>query len=258
MRVLFMGHQTWATKTLDALVRSKHKVVGVVAEKDEFDKNYFWDGEYESVKSLAKKHGLPVFQPEDVNNENFLKTIKKLNPEIIVIVSYHKIIGNKILKKYSVINAHGSLLPKYRGRAPINWAIINGETKTGVTVHYVAETLDSGDILVQEEVPIDINETAGEVFEKTIPLYPKLVLKALDMIENGKFKTKQQDESIATQFPKRNPEDGKIILNKFKTAKQLHDFIRAQSKPYPGAFFEFKDGSRVYVLKSEIRKSRKI
>lgn len=248
-----MGHQTWATRTLEALLGSRHEVVGVVTERPEFDKKYTWLDEYESVKDFATKHNLPVFQPKDVNDEKFLKAIDRLKPDMIIIVSYHKIIGKEILNKYTVINAHGSLLPKYRGRAPINWAIINGETKTGVTVHYVDEALDSGGIIIQEEVPIGINETAGDIFYKTLPLYPKLVVNAVDMVENGTVKPIPQDESKATSYPKRKPEDGKIILSKFKTAKQLHDFIRAQSKPYPGAFFEFKDGSRLYILKSEIR-----
>lgn len=246
MKILFMGHHEWAYLTLEALINSKHKIVGVVAEPEEFDQKYKWGEKYRDLKELAKEHNIPVFQPKTPNTPEFIQTMEKLNPELIVSVSYHAIIKKEILDKWPVINAHNALLPKYRGRAPINWAIINGEKETGVTIHYLVEELDKGDIILQESVPIKYKETAGEVWKRCLPLYPKLVLKAVDMIGEGIVQRIKQDESKATYFSKRTPKDGIIDWN--KTTLQLYNWVRALTHPYPGAF-TYYNGKKLIIWK---------
>lgn len=244
-----MGHHNWACLTLEALLRAGHEIVGVVAETDEFDNKYCWSEKYLSVKEVALSHNLSLYQPPDINSRDFFKKINDLNPNLIVSVSYHSIIREPILDKYTIINAHGSLLPKYRGRTPINWAIINGEKETGVTVHYVTKKIDAGDIILQKKISIEPNETAGDICEKILPLYPKLITEAVNLIEKGKAPRVPQDNTKATNFGKRTPDDG--LIDWAKSSKDIHNWIRALSRPYPGAF-TFRKGKKIFIWKSSL------
>jgi methionyl-tRNA formyltransferase len=249
MRILFAGHQKWACLTLERLVLDGHTIVGVITEKDEFDKQGYKDfaefGCYASLKEIATSLGLEVYQPDDINSPDFLKVIEEMRPEIIVIVSYHGIIRKQLLEKYKIINAHGALLPFYRGRAPINWAIINGEKYTGVTVHFVDSGIDTGDIILQETMTIGPDDTAIEVLKKTLPIYPRLVSDALHLIESGKVKSTKQSMFEGSYFPKRTEKDGRIDWN--RTSVDIYNFIRALARPYPGAF-TYIDGKKLCIL----------
>jgi methionyl-tRNA formyltransferase len=258
MRILFAGHQKWACMALEELVKNNHEIVGVVAEKDEFDnkesetyKRFKEYGFFESLKDTARAIGLNVLQPDDINSSEFIKEIGKLNPDLITIVSYHSIVRRELIDKYKnrIINAHGALLPKYRGRAPINWAIINGEKEAGVTVHFVAEKVDSGDIIAQERVPIEMEDTAIDVLKKSLPLYPKLVLEAVMQIEKGEVKATKQDLSKGSYFKSRKPEDGLIDWN--KNTIQLYNWVRALTHPYPGAF-TYHNSKKIFIWKAAL------
>ena len=251
MKILFLGHQKWACLTLERLVKDGHEIVGVVTEKDSFDdasyKSLAKYDCYASLKETAVKLGLKVFQPDNIHDESFLQIMNDLNPDLLVVVSYHTIIKEPILSKYTIINAHGAPLPKYRGRAPINWAIINGEDYTGVTVHFIDPGIDTGDIILQEKVPIKDDDTTIDVLKKSLDYYPRMVSEAVKQVNDGTVKRIKQDNSKASYFPKRKPEDG--LIDWFQTTDQIYNFIRALTKPYPGAF-TFLNGKKVLIWNS--------
>lgn len=258
MNILFLGHNKWACLTLDALIKTHHKIIGVMTETEDYDskehanyKRFEKFGAYGSLKKCAHKYKLKIYTPKDINSDETLALIDSLKPEIIVMVSYHQIIKEKLLEKYTIINAHGAPLPKYRGRAPINWAIINNENHTGVTVHFVAKGIDGGDIIEQEFVPIHKSDRAIDVLKRSLPLYPKLVIKALGKIEKGNFSRIKQDQSKATYMPKRTPADGVIDWN--KTALEIYNLIRALAEPYPGAF-TYYNHKKIFVWEAELCK----
>jgi len=254
MKILLMGHQIWACMVLKKLVEEGHEIVGVITEKDDYDDetykaNFQKYGCYMSLKDVALKMGLKVFQPDNVNSAEYMEIIENLSPDLIIIVSYHSIIKKPLIEKYKIINLHGSLLPKYRGRAPINWAIINGEKETGVTVHFVDEGIDTGDIIYQEKVKIEKTDTAIDVMKKTLPLYPKLASIAVNLIEKNEVKPIKQDKSDGFYFPRRKPQDGKIEWG--WTTETIYNWIRALTHPYPGAF-TFHKGKKLFVWKATI------
>lgn len=261
MRIVFMGHGKWACETLRALVAGGTQVAAVVCERDEFDQKedehyqrLAGFGFYESLKEAARQLQLPVEQPEDVNSPEFIKKLGRIKPDLIVIVSYHSIIRNAILSGYKVINAHGALLPFYRERAPINWAIINGEHEAGVTVHEVNEDIDTGDIILQERITISEDDSAIDVLKRSLECYPRLVSKAVGLIGSGKAEKVSQDPFAGSYFPRRKPEDGNIDWS--WTARDIYNFIRALTHPYPGAFTS-SSGKRVHIWQAENPKDKK-
>lgn len=264
MRILLMGHNKWACMTLRALLEADYEVVGVITETDEFDQReaqtyerFARYGAYESLKEVARELGLDVYQPEDINDPAFIEKIESLRPDLLVCVSYHAIIKTELLNKYKqrIINAHLAPLPYYRGRAPINWAIINGEDHTAVTVHFMNEGVDTGPIIVQERVPIYDDDRAIDVLLRALPYFPKLVLKAVRLIEEGKVEAVPQNPYEGTYFPKRTPEDGLVDWTSEK-AKDIHNKIRALIDPYPGAFSYYR-GDKVIFISSELPKNLK-
>lgn len=248
-----MGHQIWACLTLEKLIEDGHQIVGVVTELDSFDDDSYKRmaeyGCYCSLKEKAENLGIRVFQPDNVNSKDFVEIIASLNPELIVIVSYHSIIKKPLLDLYTIINAHGAPLPNYRGRAPINWAIINGEKETAVTVHFIDEGIDTGDIIFQEKVEIKDTDTAIDVLKRSLPLYPKLVSEALKAIELGNPPRRPQNLFEGSYFPTRRPEDGLISWD--RTSEDIYNFIRALAKPSPGAF-TFHKGKKIIVWESKL------
>ncbi len=261
MNIVFMGHGKWACETLRTLVAGGMQVAAVACERDEFDqkedehyRRLAGFGFYESLKEAARQLQLPVEQPEDVNSDEFIKKLDRIKPDLIVIVSYHPIIRKAILSGYKVINAHGAPLPSYRGRAPINWAIINGEKETGVTVHEVNEDIDTGDIILQERIPISEDDAAIDVLKRSLECYPRLVSRAIGLIESGKAEKVPQDPFAGSYFPKRKPEDGNVDWS--WTAQDIYNFMRALTHPYPGAFTS-SGGKKVYLWKAENPKNNK-
>lgn len=260
MRILLLGHNKWACLTLRALVEAKHEIVGVITETDEYDKReaevyrrFARYEAYESLKELTTELGLPLYQPHDIHDPEFIKLIeKRLQPDLLVCVSYHAILKKPLLERYPnrIINAHLAPLPHYRGRAPLNWAIINGEDHTAVTVHFIDEGIDTGPIIAQEMIPIGEDDRAIDVLLRALPYFPKLVLQAIKQIEADNVRPRSQEPYEGSYFPKRTPEDG-LIDWKLMTTRDVHNMIRALSDPYPGAF-SYCSGQRIIFQRSQL------
>ena len=201
MRVVFLGTPDFAVPSLEALIENGYNVVAVFTQPDRPAKR----GHKlmaPPVKECAIKHGIEVYQFEKIKQEAGLKALKSLEPDILITAAFGQILSKDILDIPSkgCINVHGSLLPKYRGAAPIQWAIINGETVTGITTMYTNIGLDTGDIILKKEIEIGFDETAGELFERMAPLGAELLIETLKEIENGKIKRTPQDEGRCVSF----------------------------------------------------------
>ena len=235
MRIVFLGTPDFAVPTLKALVESKHEVLAVVTQPDKKrDRNVI---SFSPVKEEALKHNLEVLQYEKIKIEG-IEDLKRLNPDVMVTCAYGQIISQEILDipKFGVINVHASLLPKYRGSSPIQWAIINGESQTGITIMKTALGVDSGDIILQKKIDIKENETAGELFDRLSQIGPEALLEALDLIEQGKAVFTPQDESKATHVSMLKKEDGHIDWS--KKAKEIKNQVYGMN-PWPSAFSYF-------------------
>lgn len=244
MRIILLGHNKWACLTLRALLEAGHDVAAVVAETDRYDQReahvyerFSEYGAYESLKHAAIGLGIPIRQPEDVNDSAFVASLRAADPDLLVCVSYHAIFRSAFLETFGgqLINAHLAPLPHYRGRAPINWAIINGEDHTAVTIHLIDEGIDTGPILVQHRVPIYDDDRAIDVLLRALPFFPAAVLEAIDQIEDGTVKPKPQNPEEGSYFPRRTPADG-VINWSTEYAIDVHRKIRALTDPYPGAY----------------------
>ena len=245
MRILIFGYHNICHVCLEELLRLNEKVIGVVTHRDDPDEN-IW---FKSVHDLAVRNKIPVFFPSDVKDSSFYETVKKLDPEIIFSFYYRYIIPENILKipRYGSINLHGSLLPKYRGRCPVNWVLVNGEKVTGVTLHYMEKSPDTGDIISQKEVPISDDDDAFTLFNKITEAAHILFRETWPLIKSGKSGRIPQDTTKATYFSGRKPEDGLISWK--KNSADIHNLIRAVTHPYPGAF-TFCNGKKLFIWKS--------
>ena len=232
MRVVFLGTPDFAVPTLRALINSKHEVLAVVTQPDkERDRRVVTPS---PVKEEALKHNIKVLQYNKIRLEG-VEDLKALNPDIMVTCAYGQIISQEILDiaKYGVINVHGSLLPKYRGSAPIQWSVINGETKTGITIMQTALGVDCGDMILQKEVEIGKYETAGELFDRLAIIAPDVLLEAMDLIENGKAVFVKQNEEEATHCPKLEKSNGLIDWN--EDANTIFHKVYGMN-PWPSAY----------------------
>ena len=225
MRILFMGTPDFAQKSLEALYNAGHEIIGVVTNPDR-PKGRGMKMIATPVKELAMEKGIEVYQPEKVrNNEDFIEKIKILNPEVICVVAYGKILPKEILDipEKGCINVHGSLLPKYRGAAPIQWAIINGDDITGVTTMYMDVGMDTGDMILKKETKIGDDETTGELWERLAILGAEALVETLDLIENGNVKREKQGDDFS-MAPMLNKNMSKIDWN--KSAIEIKNLIR--------------------------------
>ena len=243
MRILFMGTPDIARESLDKLYNAGYEICGVVTPPDRPS------GRGMKlipcpVKEYALEKGLKVFQPEKItNNTEFKDEIKMLNPDLVCVVSYGVILPKSFLKipKYGCINVHPSMLPKYRGAAPIQWAILNGDETTGVTIMYLDEGMDSGDIIVQEEVSIDPDETTGELWNRLSSIGAKLLKESVDKINNGTVKSVPQPEEY-TLAPMLSKEMAKIEWNE-KSAQEIKNLVRGLN-PIMGTY-SFLNGKKI-------------
>ncbi len=202
---------------------------------------------FPSVAELARAEGIEPVIVEDPNDPAALRRIQESAPELLFSFYYRGLLPGAILTmpRLGAYNMHGSLLPKYRGRAPVNWAVLNGETETGATLHTMSERADAGDIVDQEAVPIGPDDTALDVQRRVTTAAVKILERRLAELKAGTPPRRPQDESRATKFPRRRPEDGKIDWT--QTAKQVHDLVRAVTYPYPGAFTQVFGGGKTYI-----------
>lgn len=241
-RVLVFAYHDVGHACLSALRARGVRVMAVLTHADDPNERVW----FKSVAALAHAHGVPVYTPANVNTPEWIERIRALSPDLIFSFYYRHMIAEEILNlaRLGAYNVHGSLLPKYRGRAPINWAIVHGETETGATLHVMVKRPDAGDIVDQERVPIGPEETAREVFAQVAVAARRVLERSLDNLLVGRAPRRSQDESQATYFGERKPEDGRIDWR--KDARAIFNLIRAVTHPYPGAFTEFQ-GKQFFI-----------
>ena len=234
-RILFMGTPDFARESLKALVEAGHDVIGVVTKVDK-QKGRGMKMIATPVKEYALEQGLSIYQPEKIrDNDVFYNEIKNLNPDIIVVVAYGKILPKEILDlpKLGCINVHGSLLPKYRGAAPIQWAVLNGDKTTGVTTIYMDEGMDTGDMILKEEVEIGENETTGELWNRLAVIGANLLIKTIQRIENNVV-VREKQTGECTYAPMLTKDLGQIKWQKYNSCK-IKNLVRGLN-PIMGAY----------------------
>ena len=244
-----MGTPHFSVPPLQALAKAGHDIAGVVTRIDK-PAGRGRTMSSPAVKMAALEMGLEVYQPKRVRDPEAVEGLLRLAPEVIVVAAYGQILPKEILMfpRYGCINIHASLLPLYRGAAPINWAIIRGETRTGNTIMQMDEGMDTGAILLQEAIPVDSKDTAGTLAEKLSVLGAKLITEALPLVEAGKLAPVQQDDSKATLAPLLKKEDG--LINWALSASEIHNRVRGLT-PWPGAYTFFR-GTMVKILETEV------
>lgn len=251
MNIIFMGTPDFAIPSLTLLLASDNTLLGVVTQPDR-PKGRGKQLKAPPVKALAKQHGIPVIQPEKVKDEDCIQWIKAQHPELIVVVAFGQILPPRVLRlpPHGCINLHASLLPYYRGAAPINWSIINGDTTTGVTTMFMNEWMDTGDILLQKKTHIEPNEDAPSLRNRLATLGAKLLLETIHRLKRGELTSLQQDHDKATYAPPLKKEDGKIDWQ--RDALDIHNQIRG-TLPWPGAFTQVRN-KLLKIFKSELDK----
>lgn len=247
MRIIFMGTPDFAVPSLDILVQNDYDVVAVVTAPD---KPGGRQGIQQSaVKKYAESQGLLVLQPERLKNPEFLDALRALKADLQVVVAFRMLpeaVWN--MPPMGTMNLHGSLLPKYRGAAPINWVIIRGETETGVTTFLLQHEIDTGDLLFQTPIPIEADDTAGELHDRMMQVGADLVLKSVQALEKGIAQPIPQADTAATHAPKIFAET--CAINFRQPAQQVHDFVRGLS-PYPGAWTHW-NGKMVKIIRTSL------
>ncbi|MBR7151073.1 MAG: methionyl-tRNA formyltransferase [Clostridia bacterium] len=250
MRILFMGTPDFALFSLRALVEAGEDVVGVVTQPDK-PKGRGYTLTPPPVKVYAEEKGLPVYQPKTLRDEAFAELLRQIDPEVIVVVAFGKILPANVLDypKYGCVNVHGSLLPAYRGAAPMQRAIIDGCAETGITTMFMADGIDTGDMLLKKSVAIDLHDTFETVHDKLGECGAELLLRTLALLEAGEITPEKQDDALATYAQKIEKED--CLLDFSRTAKEVHDRIRGLS-PIPLSFTHTPDGRLLKVVSSDL------
>jgi len=248
MNLVFFGTPDFAIPTLNTLYNSPHNILRVVTIPDKKSGrglNYYSS----SVKKYAKMLNIPILEPNNLEDKEFLKELELIKPDIYIVVAF-RILPKSLLKipLRGAVNLHASLLPKYRGAAPINHAILNGEKTTGVTTFYIKQKVDTGDILLQHKINIYKDSTAGELMKDLANIGAEIMLKTLDGISNNSITIKEQNHNISSLAPKININDCQIKWN--QSAEIIHNHIRAFT-PTPGAF-TFYNSKRIKLYKSNI------
>ncbi|MGD9400954.1 MAG: methionyl-tRNA formyltransferase [bacterium] len=249
MRIAFAGTPAFAVPSLRALLDSGHEVVCVITQPDR-PAGRGLSLRSPPVKKFAEANGLKIYQPPKFNRREFLDELESLGPDLIITAAYGRIFKSRSLGLPSrgCVNLHASLLPRYRGVAPINWAVINGETQTGVTTFFMEKGVDTGEMIVQKKTAIGENETAGELYERLADLGAGAVVETCDLIARGEAPRLSQDDSLATYAPKLTRDDAEIAWD--RPARTVHNHIRGVN-PWPGAFTRFRGGT-VKILESRL------
>lgn len=248
MNIVFMGSPEFAIPSLEQIYGSEHSIKAVVSNVDK-RRGRGSETSPTPVKAKALELGLPVIEVEDLSSPTFIEQLKTLDADLFVVVAF-RILPKSVLEipKIGSVNLHASLLPKYRGAAPIHWAIINGEMETGCTVFFLDEKVDTGNIILQESMPIAENETTGQLYERLRDMGAELLLKSIKIIESRKYDLKKQEHSLATPAPKLFKEDCHIDFN--KPSEQVHNKIRGLS-PFPTAWANW-NGEKFNIYKSAL------
>jgi methionyl-tRNA formyltransferase len=239
MNLVFMGTPEFSIPSLKILIESKHKVLAVITQPDK-ERGRGKKVSFTAVKQFAVANHIPVYQPDKLKGKSdFVNQMKALNPDLFVVVAF-RILPKEIFEipKYGSFNLHGSYLPKYRGAAPIQWALIKGDTETGLTTFKLAEKVDTGNIYLQDKVEIYSEDNFETLHDRMSELGAKMVFETVNLIESGNYELKQQDDSVASPAPKITKEICKIDWN--KSAIEIHNLVRGLS-PHPAAFFHYED-----------------
>jgi methionyl-tRNA formyltransferase len=243
-RLIFMGTPQFAVPTLQKLIESGEEILAVVTQPDR-PKGRGQQLAAPPVKVMAEQHGIPVLQPVKVRAPEFIEIMRKLAPDLIVVIAFGQILPKALLDipVHGCLNVHASLLPRYRGAAPINWCIINGETETGITTMQMDVGLDTGDMLVLNSTPIDPDEDSSALHDRLSLLGAETLVETLDLLQAGKLVPQKQDDSLTCYAPLLKKEDGEIDWR--KGAQAIRNLVRGVT-PWPGAF-TFLDGKTVKV-----------
>ncbi len=257
LKIVFMGTPEFAVESLQALMEAKKNIVGVITAPDK-PSGRGKKIQSSPVKQYAEKHHLSILQPDNLKDPGFVIELTALNPDLIVVVAFRmlpEVVWS--LPEYGTINLHASLLPKYRGAAPINWAIINGEKETGVTTFIIDRQIDTGNILLQEKVTIGSKEDAGELHDRLMKIGANLIVKTVNSISEGSIQPIPQDSQLADDKIKLAPKifKEKCRINWSDTVDNIHNFIRGLS-PYPAGWAEFISSENQYQIK--IYKAEKV
>jgi len=249
MKIVFMGTPDFSIPSLKILLESKHKILAVVTQPDK-ERGRGQKVSFTHVKEFAVENNISVYQPEKLKgNGEFVEQMKALQADLFVVVAF-RILPKEVFEipKFGSFNLHGSYLPKYRGAAPIQWALINGETETGLTTFKLAEKVDTGNIYLQQKLDIYPEDNFETLHDRMSELGAKLVLETVNLIENGNYELKQQDDSLACPAPKITKEICLIDWN--KSATEIHNLVRGLS-PHPAAFFIFND-KVIKIFKTDV------
>ncbi len=249
MKVLFMGTPDFAVGALEAIVKAGHEVTCVVTQPDK-PKGRSKEMQFPPVKECAIKYNIPVFQPIKIKEKEAIDELRKYPADIFVVAAFGQIVSKEILDmpKYGCINIHASLLPKYRGAAPIQWAVIDGEEKTGVTIMQMNEGVDTGDILLKKEIALDKKETGESLFDKLMEVGAEAVVEALPLIEAGKLQPVPQKEEDATHAKMLSKALGKIDFS--KSAVEIERLIRGLNS-WPSAYTYYK-GKQLKIWEADV------
>ncbi|HEY6953251.1 MAG TPA: methionyl-tRNA formyltransferase [Bacteroidota bacterium] len=253
MRIIYMGTPDFAIPSLHILLEHHHEIAAVVTAPDK-PRGRGQSIGITPVKKFALEHRIPILQPENLRDAGFVSAVERLQPDLIVVVAF-RILPKEVysIPKFGSFNLHASLLPKYRGAAPINWAIINGETETGVTTFFLQEKVDTGSVLLQARVKIGTDETAGELHDKLASVGAEIVLQTVHLIELGKAQPRTQDDNGATPAPKIFKDDCRI---NWKTSNRaIHNFVRGLS-PVPCAW-TMHEGKVLKIYRTQLSQDSK-
>lgn len=248
MRIVFMGTPEFAVPCLRELIAHKHEIAAVVTQPDR-PKGRGNKLAESAVKMLANEAGIAVYQPEKIKTEEFVQILRDLAPEVIIVVAFGQILSQEILDipPLGCINVHASLLPKYRGAAPINWCIINGDKTTGVTTMYMDKGMDTGDIILKKEIEIGEDENAGELHDRLSELGASALSEAIELLTSGKIERIPQNNEEATYAPIMTKELGRIDWS--RDAKDIRNLIRG-TYPWPGAYSSY-NGKMFKILRAQ-------
>lgn len=257
MRVLFIGTSEFAVPALTTLIAQNHEIIGVVTQPDR-PSGRGRKLKPTPVKEIAVKHHLQVFQPEKVRKKEFVDTLKQLNPDVMVVAAFGQLLPQKVLDipPCGVINIHPSLLPKYRGAAPIQWALINGEEETGVTLMLLDEGEDTGDIICMERIPIELEDTAISLHQKLADIGARLLIEVLTNLQPGQPPpASPQNHAKVTHAPRLTKDLG--CINWSKSSTKIHNLIRGTSG-WPGAYTFLHDNTLIKIIQAIPRNTKEI
>jgi len=248
-RTIFIGAVEEGRRCLEALLAGGEPIAGAVTLKEEWAARTSGAVPFDD---LAGRYGFPLLKVRDLNHPANVRRLREMEPDLILAIGWTRLLGPEVLKmpRRGCIGFHASLLPRYRGRAPVNWAIINGEKETGNSMIYLDDGVDTGDLVAQRRIPIAYEDTCATLYAKVADSAIDMLREHLPGLKTGTAPRVKQDDSIATVMPKRSPEDG--LIDWSRPARALYDWVRALTHPYPGAF-TFAGGRKLFVWEARER-----